>query len=171
MNNATSGVHTTVSKVTMVLQSPRNEGFGESFLCILLICPWQCPGRMLTRICLLTLTRGEILMPAVYKFFWKSLNSQCNHFKFINILKSWNICLRSFSDQSQGCLTVYMPLKLRGNNGSAADSALRSAVRFSCCCCRPKRAPPATLPKRPIFFSFSMFIINSSALRHVQTGC
>jgi hypothetical protein len=47
---------------------------------------------------------------------------------------------------------------------SAADSASRSAVRFSCSGCRPKGAPPATLSKRPIFSSYPMFIINSSAL-------
>jgi hypothetical protein len=29
--------------------------------------------------------------------------------------------------------------------------------------------PPATLPKRPIFSSYLMFIINSSALSHAQT--
>jgi hypothetical protein len=52
---------------------------------------------------------------------------------------------------------------------SAADSALRSAVRFSSSCCRPKGARPATLPKQPIFSSYSMFIINSSALWDAHT--
>jgi hypothetical protein len=58
-----------------------------------------------------------------------------------------------------------------GCNGawSAADSASRSAVRASCSGCWPKGAPPATLPKRPIFSSYPMFIINSSNLWHAQT--
>jgi hypothetical protein len=52
---------------------------------------------------------------------------------------------------------------------SAANSALRSAIRFSCRGCRPKDTLPARLPKRPIFSSYPMFIINSSALWHAQT--
>jgi hypothetical protein len=38
---------------------------------------------------------------------------------------------------------------------SAADSALRSAVRFSSCCCRPMGAPPSRQPKTADFFFLS----------------
>jgi hypothetical protein len=53
------------------------------------------------------------------------------------------------------CRPQLSALQMHNGAWSAADSASRSAVRFSCSGCRPKGAPPDTLPKRPIFFFLS----------------